>query len=62
MFTFKSQRSINDRFRLVLCINDLVDSHISSCCEFQYQYGFRIGGEHGLFWIQSIDGVKQCKK
>jgi len=61
-FSFKSQRTINDRFQLTICINDLVDSCVSSCCEFPYQHGFRIGGDNGLFRIESIDRVQPCQK
>ena len=62
MFSFKSQRSANDRFQLILCINDLVDTYLSACCEYKYQDGIRIGGENGLFWLQNIEGAQPCRK
>jgi hypothetical protein len=61
-FSFKSQRSVHNRFQLILCVNDLIDSRISSCCEYRYRHGARIGGDDGIFWIQKIVGVTICSK
>jgi hypothetical protein len=53
---------MNDRFQLIICINDLIDTRISSCCEARYRGKGRVGGSDGLFWIQTIDGIQPCNK
>lgn len=53
---------MEDRFQLIICVNDVISDCLTTCCEYKYQDGIRIGGDDGLFWIQNIDGARPCKK
>ncbi|CAM4886133.1 unnamed protein product [Rotaria socialis] len=61
-FTFKSQRSIDDRFCLKLEINGNLDTTISACCERLYRNGGRIDDGDSSFWIETVEQYTPCAK
>ncbi|CAF2096993.1 unnamed protein product [Rotaria magnacalcarata] len=61
-FTFKSQRSIDDRFCLKLEINGYLDTTISACCERLYRGGGRIDDGDSSFWIETVEQYTSCAK
>lgn len=61
-FTFKSRRSVEDRFYLKLYINDSLDTTISACCEYLYHFGGRIEDDNSSFWIETVSGYTSCAK
>ncbi|CAF0716915.1 unnamed protein product [Adineta steineri] len=61
-FTFISRRHSDYPFGLSLYIKGLIDSRISTCCEYKHRHGVRLGGERGHFAIISVDGSKPCIK
>lgn len=61
-FTFKSRRSIDDRFHLKLEINGSLDTIISSCCEYPYRHGGRIDDGDSSFWIDTVQQYTSCAK
>ncbi|UJR17089.1 hypothetical protein I4U23_003986 [Adineta vaga] len=61
-FTFKSQRSIDDRFHLKMEINGSLDTTISACCEHPLHRGGRIDDGDSSFWIRSIEQYTSCAK
>ncbi|CAF0754519.1 unnamed protein product [Didymodactylos carnosus] len=61
-FQFKSRRHPNFPFGLSLYVKGLIDSRISTCCEYKHRNGVRLGGERGHFGIQSVQGSKPCLK
>ncbi|CAF0820332.1 unnamed protein product [Adineta steineri] len=61
-FTFKSQRSRDDRFCLRLEINGSLDTTISACCEHPYRHGGRIDDGDSSFWIKTVEKYVSCTK
>ncbi|CAF3685342.1 unnamed protein product [Rotaria sp. Silwood1] len=61
-FTFNSRRHSDYPFGLSLYIQGLIDSRISTCCEYKHRHGVRLGGERGHFAIISVEGSKPCIK
>lgn len=61
-FTFKSQRSADDRFHLKLKINGSLDTTISGCCEHLYRHGGRIDDGDSSFWIETVEQYTSCAK
>ncbi|CAF2938466.1 unnamed protein product [Rotaria sp. Silwood2] len=61
-FTFNSRRHSDYPFGLSLYVKGLIDSRISTCCEYKHRHGVRLGGEHGHFAIVSVEGSKPCIK
>lgn len=61
-FTFKSQRSIDDRLYLKLEINDSLDTTITACCEHPYHRGGRIDDNDSSFWIENVEQYTSCAK
>ncbi|CAF1140896.1 unnamed protein product [Adineta ricciae] len=62
LFTFKSRRSIDDRFHLKLEINGYLDTTISGCCEHPYRHGGRIDDGDSSFWIVTVEQHTPCTK
>lgn len=61
-FEFTSRRHAEFPLGLSLYINGLIDSRISTCCEYKHRHGVRLGGERGHFAIITVDGSKPCLK
>lgn len=61
-FSFNSRRHSDYPLGLSLYINGLIDSRISTCCEYKHRYGVRLGGERGHFAIVSVQGSRPCLK
>ncbi len=61
-FTFNSRRHSNYPFGLSLYVKGLIDSRISTCCEYKHRHGVRLGGDRGHFAIKSVEGSKPCVK
>jgi hypothetical protein len=61
-FTFNSRRHLDYPFGLSLYVKGLIDSRISTCCEYKHRHGVRLGGERGHFAIVSVEGSKPCLK
>ncbi|CAF3840209.1 unnamed protein product [Rotaria sp. Silwood1] len=61
-FTFKSQRSVDNRFHLKLEINGSLDTTISACCESLYRDGGRIDDGDSSFWIETVEQYTSCAK
>ncbi|CAF3770965.1 unnamed protein product [Rotaria sp. Silwood1] len=59
-FTFKSQRSVDNRFHLKLEINGSLDTTISACCESLYRDGGRIDDGDSSFWIETVEQYTSC--
>ena len=62
IFKFKSYRQPNFTFGLTFYIRGVMDSRISTCCEYKHRHGVRLGGDRGHFGILSVDGSKSCIK
>jgi hypothetical protein len=61
-FTFKAQRSMYDRFHLVLQVNDIVDTTLLSDCECEYHQAGQLDNYSYSFRIEHIDGIDGCSK
>ncbi|CAF1063460.1 unnamed protein product [Adineta ricciae] len=61
-FTFNSRRRSDYPFGLSLYVKGLIDSRISTCCEYKHRHGVRLGGDRGHFAIVSVAGSKPCIK
>ncbi|CAF0845811.1 unnamed protein product [Adineta steineri] len=61
-FTFNSRRHSDYPLGLSLYVKGLIDSRISTCCEYKHRHGVRLGGERGHFAIISVEGSKPCLK
>ncbi|CAF3632135.1 unnamed protein product [Rotaria sordida] len=61
-FKFNSRRHSDYPFGLSLYVKGLIDSRISTCCEYKHRHGVRLGGERGHFAILSVEGSKPCIK
>ncbi|CAF3277422.1 unnamed protein product [Rotaria socialis] len=61
-FSFNSRRHSNYPFGLSLYVKGLIDSRISTCCEYKHRHGVKLGGERGHFAILSVEGSKPCIK
>ena len=61
-FTFVSHRHTDYPLGLSLYVKGLIDSRISTCCEYKHRHGVRLGGERGHFAIVSVEGSKPCLK
>ncbi|CAF3790952.1 unnamed protein product [Rotaria sordida] len=62
VFTFESHRHSDYPFGLSLYVKGLIDSRISTCCEYKHRHGVRLGGDRGHFAIKSVHGSKPCIK
>ncbi|CAF3621989.1 unnamed protein product [Rotaria sp. Silwood1] len=62
IFTFESRRHSDYPFGLSLYVKGLIDSRISTCCEYKHRHGVKLGGERGHFAIKSVHGSKPCVK
>lgn len=61
-FTFKSQRSEEDRFHLKLEINGSLDTTLWGCCEHIYRRGGRIDDGDSSFWIETVQEYTSCAR
>ncbi|UJR29948.1 hypothetical protein I4U23_017495 [Adineta vaga] len=61
-FTFDSRRHSDYPFGLSLYVKGLIDSRISTCCEYKHRHGVRLGGDRGHFAVLSVVGSKPCIK
>lgn len=61
-FSFNSRRHSDYPFGLSLYVKGLIDSRISTCCEYKHRHGVKLGGERGHFAILSVEGSKPCIK
>ena len=61
-FTFNSRRHSDYPFGLSFYVKGLIDSRISTCCEYRHRHGVRLGGDRGHFAIKSVQGSKPCIK
>ncbi|CAF2961367.1 unnamed protein product [Rotaria sp. Silwood2] len=60
LFTFESRRHSDYPFGLSLYVKGLIDSRISTCCEYKHRHGVKLGGDRGHFAIKSVHGSKPC--
>ncbi|UJR16504.1 hypothetical protein I4U23_003406 [Adineta vaga] len=61
-FSFNSHRHSDYPLGLSLYVKGLIDSRISTCCEYKHRNGVRLGGERGHFAVVSVQGSKPCLK
>lgn len=59
-FTFDSRRRSDYPFGISLYVKGLIDSRISTCCEYKHRHGVRLGGDRGHFAIKSVKGSTPC--
>ncbi|KAJ8270897.1 hypothetical protein GJAV_G00120500 [Gymnothorax javanicus] len=59
-FRFISRRHLGFPFSLTFFRNGIQVERLSSCCEFRYRRGSRLGGKHGLFALTAVDGASPC--
>ncbi|CAF3137119.1 unnamed protein product [Rotaria sp. Silwood2] len=60
LFTFESRRHSDYPFGLSLYVKGLIESRISTCCEYKHRRGVKLGGDRGHFAIKSVHGSKPC--
>ncbi|CAF4909024.1 unnamed protein product, partial [Rotaria socialis] len=60
-FSFESRRHPDYPFALALYINGLIDSRISTCCEYRHKRNVPLGGKQGLFGIVDVIDAKPCR-
>ncbi|CAF3773595.1 unnamed protein product [Rotaria magnacalcarata] len=60
-FSFEYRRHPDYPFALALYINGLIDSRISTCCEYRHKRNVPLGGKQGLFSIVDVIGAKPCR-
>uniref|UniRef100_A0A4W6BK17 Glutamate-rich 3 n=1 Tax=Lates calcarifer TaxID=8187 RepID=A0A4W6BK17_LATCA len=61
-FQFISRRHRGFPFSLTFFLNGLQVERLSSCCEFKYRKGSRLGGRHGHFGFSTVEGASPCYK
>lgn len=61
-FKFISQRHRGYAFSLVIFVDQLKDIQLSSCCEYRYTKGSRLGGSQGHFSLANVSGGNPCYK
>ncbi|MFT7818962.1 glutamate-rich protein 3 isoform X1 [Arapaima gigas] len=59
-FRFISRRHRGFPFSLTFYLNSMQVERLSSCCEFRYRRGSRLGGKRGHFSFVSVDGASPC--
>lgn len=59
-FTFASRRHCGYPFSIVIFVNDIRDVQLSSCCEYRYKVGVRLGGPQGHFSLVRLEGGGPC--
>lgn len=59
-FTFASRRHYGYPFSIVIFVNDIRDVQLSSCCEYRYKVGVRLGGPQGHFSLLRLEGGGPC--
>ncbi|KAH8021212.1 hypothetical protein HPB51_013313 [Rhipicephalus microplus] len=59
-FTFASRRHCGYPFSIVIFLNDIRDVQLSSCCEYRYNVGTRLGGSQGRFSLAKLEGGNPC--
>ncbi|KAK8760029.1 hypothetical protein V5799_028705 [Amblyomma americanum] len=59
-FTFASRRHCGYPFSIVIFVDDMRDVQLSSCCEYRYHVGVRLGGSQGHFSLVRIEGGSPC--
>ncbi|CAF1391599.1 unnamed protein product [Rotaria sordida] len=60
-FEFESRRHQDYPFALAFYVNGLIDSRLSTCCEYRHKRNIPLGGKHGLFGIIDIKNIKPCR-
>ncbi|CAN7989532.1 unnamed protein product [Ixodes hexagonus] len=60
--TFMSRRHCGYPFSIVIFVDDIRDVQLSSCCEYRYGIGARLGGALGHFTLVDIKGGSPCYK
>ncbi|XP_064487464.1 glutamate-rich protein 3-like [Ornithodoros turicata] len=61
-FQFASQRHCGYAFSVVIFVDQLKDIQLSSCCEYRYAKGSRLGGSQGHFSLANVSGGNPCYK
>ncbi|CAF1161729.1 unnamed protein product [Didymodactylos carnosus] len=61
-FKFVSKRHSSYPFALSFYVKGLIDSRLSTCCEYKHRRGVRLGGKCGQFRIKSVQGLRPCSK
>ncbi|XP_050027401.2 uncharacterized protein [Dermacentor andersoni] len=59
-FTFASRRHCGYPFSIVVFVDDIRDIQLSSCCEYRYNVGTRLGGSQGHFSLAKLEGGSPC--
>lgn len=59
-FTFASRRHCGYPFSIVVFVDDIRDMQLSSCCEYRYNMGMRLGGSQGHFSLAKLEGGSPC--
>ncbi|XP_029843484.2 uncharacterized protein LOC8034023 [Ixodes scapularis] len=62
MLTFMSRRHCGYPFSIVIFVDGIRDVQLSSCCEYRYGVGARLGGALGHFTLVDIKGGSPCYK
>ncbi|KAH7948285.1 glutamate-rich protein 3 [Rhipicephalus sanguineus] len=59
-FAFASRRHCGYPFSIVVFVDDIRDVQLSSCCEYRYNAGARLGGSQGRFSLAKLEGGSPC--
>ncbi|XP_028919202.1 glutamate-rich protein 3 isoform X1 [Ornithorhynchus anatinus] len=59
-FQFISKRHHGFPFSLTFFLNGMQLDRLSSCCEYKYRKGARLGGRRGYFGFVSVEGATPC--
>ncbi|KAH6928101.1 hypothetical protein HPB50_012004 [Hyalomma asiaticum] len=59
-FAFASRRHCGYPFSVVVFVDDIRDVQLSSCCEYRYNVGARLGGSQGRFTLAKLEGGSPC--
>lgn len=61
-FNLVSRRHCGFPFSVVMFVNGIRDVQLSSCCEYRYGVGSRLGGPQGRFSLVGLKGGSPCYK
>lgn len=60
IFTFVSRRHRGYPFSITIFIDSIRHLRLSTCCEYRYQCGSKLGGKRGQFTLIDVQGSKPC--
>ncbi|XP_023224435.1 glutamate-rich protein 3-like isoform X2 [Centruroides sculpturatus] len=60
IFTFVSRRHRGYPFSITIFIDGIRHFRLSTCCEYRYQRGSKLGGKRGQFTLIDVQGSKPC--